>query len=357
MPVNDAPIPAGRELLLLVDYRDFFYMTVRNQGTGMDLDALKRYFREAGWRLAIKHYFELDLRREHYRGQLILYQSSEDRNLFYKSYLEDVLLALQLQGAILVPEFHLFRAHHNKLFMELLRDVSGLDAIKNIRSRGYGTYEEFARSQYEWPSQVVIKPSEGYASKGVRLLKDGPARDRYIRKVSRSFHLLDAAKDVFRACVRRSYRRESNHRRKFVVQSYVANLANDYKILVFADRYYVLFRRNRRNDFRASGSGLFEYREDVPAGLLDFAERVFQSFAAPYASLDIGFNEHEYFLFEFQFVHMGTFTLENSPFYFVKEGAEWRRVTGRSVLEEEVARSVVSYCETYGRRGVGNGAV
>ena len=180
--------------VMLVDYRNFFYMSVRHKDASMDIEALRDYFNDEGWELNIKKYPEIDFRNENYQDQIILYQSSEDRDLFYKSYIEDVLLGLELQGAILVPKFHYFRAHHNKVFMEFLRDLSNLEEIQNIRSKNYGTYEDFAQELSSSPSELVLKPSEGCGSSGVRLLVNESSKKKYSRRVSRSLHPIDALK-------------------------------------------------------------------------------------------------------------------------------------------------------------------
>ena len=335
---------AARELTMLVDYRNHFYMSVHHRDASMDLELMKKYFRSSGWELVTKGFPDINFRNDNYCGKPVLYQTSEDRDLFYKSYIEDVLLGLKLQGAVLIPEFHLFRAHHNKVFMEILRDLSPLQQIKNIKSRGYGTYEDFAKESSLFPSEVVVKPSEGYGSNGVKLLRDERSRRNYVKRLSRSMHPLDALKDLIRSYVWHC-RKRSNHRRKLIVQNYIRDLHNDYKILVFGNKYYVLCRHNRKHDFRASGSGLFEYRDDLPEGLLDFAACTFQGFDSPYAAFDVGFNGRDYVLFEFQFVHMGTYTLEKSPFYFVNDGGRWKKISGASILEEELVRSVILYCD------------
>ncbi|MCX5814214.1 MAG: hypothetical protein NT178_16970 [Proteobacteria bacterium] len=331
------------ELILLVDYRNFFHMSVRYKGASVDIELVKRYFNSNGWNLIIRKYPEIDFRSENYNDRLILYSSSEDRDLFYKSYIEDVLLGLKIQGAILIPEFHFFRAHHNKVFMEILRDLSHLREIQNITSKGYGTYEDYANDLSQFPSELVLKPSAGCGSGGVRLLRDATSKKKYVKRLSQSLHLMDAIKNIVKFYVRQPYCRRSNNRRKFVVQNFISDLQNDYKILIYGDKFYVLYRRNRKNDFRASGSGLLEYRENLPDGILDFAERVFNSFVTPYLSLDVGFNGREYFLIEFQFLQFGNYTLEKSPFYFVKEGGRWNKIQEKSILEEEFVRSIIRY--------------
>ncbi len=322
-------------------------MSVRHKDASMDIEALRDYFNDEGWELNIKKYPEIDFRNENYQGKIILYQSSEDRDLFYKSYIEDVLLGLELQGAILVPKFHYFRAHHNKVFMEILRDLNNLEEIHNVRSKSYGTYEEFAQELSLFPSELVLKPSEGCGSSGVRLLKDESSKRRYARRVSRSLHPIDALKNIIKYYVWHPYFKKSNNRRKFTIQNHIPDLQNDYKILIYGDKYYVLLRHNRKNDFRASGSGLFEYNENLPEGLLDFAELVFNSFETPYLSIDVGFNGHEFFLIEFQCLQFGNYTLEKSPFYFAREGEKWIKIQEESILEKEFARSVVRYVNKF----------
>lgn len=334
-------------LVMLTDYRRSFYHSVRHKDAGMDIELINRYFNDEGWEIIIKKYPEIDFRNENYQGKLFLYHSSEDRNLFYKSYIEDVLLGLELQGAVLIPRFHYFRAHHNKVFMEILRDLSNLKELHNIRSKGYGTYEEFAQELSLYPSALVLKPSEGCGSSGVKLLQDEYSKKKYAKKVSRSLHPIDALKNIVKFYVRRNYTKKSNHRKKIVIQNYISNLQNDYKILIYGDKYYVLFRRNRENDFRASGSGMFEYKEQLPAGLLEFAELVFNSFEVPYLSIDVGFNGHDFFLFEFQILQFGNYTLEKSPFYFIRGGEGWIKKNEESILEKEFVTSVVGYVNKF----------
>ena len=108
-----------------------------------------------------------------------------------------------------------------------------------------------------------------------------------------------------------------------------------------------MFRHNRKNDFRASGSGLFEYNENLPEGLLDFAELVFNSFKTPYLSLDVGFDGHEFSLIEFQYLNFGNYTIEKSPFYFVRESEGWIKIQEESNLEKEFVRSFIRYADQF----------
>lgn len=127
------------------------------------------------------------------------------------------------------------------------------------------------------------------------------------------------------------------------MQNLIEGLKNDWKVLVFGNKYYVLFRKVRDNDFRASGSGKFEYREKIPEGFLDYCEKIYNYFDVPYSSFDIGYNGKEFFLFEFQMIYFGTYTLEFSPFYYIRENGNWNIKYETSVIEKEYAISVNTY--------------
>lgn len=146
-------------IYLLTDYRDQFYFSTRYRGASVQVDRLADFFSRAGYTLVVKRFADIDFRTENYHKEWVLYQSSEDPGILYKDYIEDILLALELQGARLIPDFKYFRAHHNKIFMELLRDILPIQGIKSIISRGFGTFEEYKRSGLQTsPTIFVLKP-------------------------------------------------------------------------------------------------------------------------------------------------------------------------------------------------------
>lgn len=333
------------DILLLVDYRRCFYSTTRPREIGMDLDALRRAFAKHGITLTIRTFQEVNFRDDDFRGKYVLYQSSEDTGLLYKDFIEDVLLGISLSGGLLIPDFYKFRAHHNKVFMEILRDLSPEEAVQSCRAWYYGALEELLENRETHEGKRVLKSSSGSGSNGVVLAQSGRDLVRLARRISRSYHAVDWIKDRLKWALRPWHRRMSHHRKKFVVQEYLADLQDDYKVLVYHDKYYLLRRRIKKGDFRASGSGLFSWLEAPPAGLLDFAEGVHQSFDVPMSSLDIAQRDSYCHLLEFQFLHFGPLTLEQSDFYFRRMAGAWTRVEGKSVVEQEFARSVARYTE------------
>ena len=335
----------NREIVLLTDYRGAFWSSIRNRWglCSLDVDVLQRAFDRHGYRLRLVPFAEVNLRTQDFRGQVVLYQSSEDKGSCYKEYLEDVLLGIQLQGGQLIPPFPYFRAHHNKTFMEILRDLSGDARILRPRAWVQGTLEDFKSWQGVYP--VVVKRAWGAGSGGVRLARNPKEGVNIAARFSRSGGILDIAKEYIKRWWRRKkgYVPYSMHRQKFLIQEFLSGLRGDFKVLVYWDRYYVVSRKNRPGDFRASGSGLLSWPEAPPAGLLDFARHVFAHFHVPMISLDIAMVDGMPVLIEFQCICFGPASLELSSWFFEQQQERWVRVVAKSIPEEEFARSVTCY--------------
>lgn len=308
---------------------------------------------------------ELDFKRN-YQGWYIIYGSSEERGLFYKSYIEDILLKLQDDGAILIPDFRWFRAHGNKSYQEILRKQI-LDAkIGVLHSEIIGRFSELKLEKYKnYP--YVIKASSGAGSTGVRLARDEQELKKICRDLSYSRYIdaqyseledlryVDAiwnSKEKLYHLIGKPHPyhnpKEWFHTNKIIIQEFIPNLECDYKVLYFSGKYYVLKRENRENDFRASGSGNFSFPKEVCdiEDVLNFAQKVASVIGMPMVSLDIARGKKCY-LIEFQCLCFGPYTLQKSEWYFeyYEEKASWKKCMGKSDLEEEIARSYIAFIE------------
>ena len=334
-----------KEILLLLDYRDQFYFSTRYRGACVDVTKLKKYFSSHGYNLLVKHFFELDLRNENYNDKWVIYQSSEDPNLHYKDYIEDVILALKIQGAKLIPDFNYFRAHYNKVYMEFLRDLLPIPEIKSIVSKTFGTFEEYIKSStFKSNDCLVIKPGSGTRSSMVSLLDSKFKKKKHPYRISRTFTLDNFKLFVSKLKTGKPFTPMSNNRRKFIIQNFIPNLKGDYRILVYGKKYYVVFRGNRDNNFTASGSGKLDFNASIPQGLLDYANNIYEKFNTPFMSLDIGVNNGEFYLFEFQCLCLGQYTLEKSKFYYYKNSScVWDKVFETPDLEREITDTIIQY--------------
>ncbi|MCI0567845.1 MAG: hypothetical protein L0Z52_06600 [Acidobacteria bacterium] len=340
------------DIYLLVDYKGHFgtkHGAVPYR-SGLDREKLARHFQDRGYRATFLNFCDVDFQNGDLRGRCFLYTSAEDHDLLYQSFIEDIILGLENCEARILPAYKFLRAHHNKVFMEILRDQLLGNEQRSLKSRFYGTREELEARLGGVALPSVVKPASGSMSVGVRLCKSPEELLRAASQASASQHWPTDAWDFGRMWRRRGYVRESLHRRKFVVQSFLPGLGNDWKILIYGKKYYVLMRRTRKHDFRASGSGRFEFITELPAGLLDFASSIFNRLDVPHLSMDIGVAEGRFHLFEFQALHFGTKTIEEAPFHFARSGQEWKRVDGPSSVEEEFVRSVVDHLPKMGQR-------
>ncbi len=335
-----------KKIIILTDYKGFFSSKQKSEyyRGGLDLDLVASYFQSNGIVVEISSFNQLHYLRENIVSEkpLILYQSSEDQHGFYKSFIEDVIFDLENRGVLVLPKYEYLKAHNNKVSMELLRSRSGIEEIQTIRSDVFGTREELINKADQLNYPVVIKSASGAMSKGVALASDKEELIHKSKKIAASKSLFHDIKECLREIKYRGhYLKESFFRNKFITQNLISGLDNDWKVLVYGDTCFALYRGVRDNDFRASGSGKFVFKTDLPEGMLDYAWQIRKKFNVPHISLDIAFDGVSFHLIEFQFIMFGTTTLEKSPHYYQLEGAEWKLIKGKSELEQIFVKSIL----------------
>src|SRR3990167_11129678 len=177
-------------VFLMIDYRGQFYSSTKHRGAAVDLDRLRDYFTKSGFELMIVPFSGVNFCTQNYKDEWVLYQSSEDPSLFYRGYLEDIVTGLLMQGAKLIPNFYQFKAHHNKHFMEIMRDIQSLSEIKNIPVERYGTYEDYLKDIEKFKKkEYVLKVSHTSKSRSVFLLKNIKEKIRLPKIISKTFSL------------------------------------------------------------------------------------------------------------------------------------------------------------------------
>lgn len=347
-----------KRLILLTDEDSEFLVSKADfiNFTSMDVDGIKNIFTSKGFNVSVLKFSELDL-NEDYRGVYILYQTSEAGGSFYKRYIEDLIYFLEKQGAFVLPKHELLKAHHDKIFMELLRLKFSDNSLKTIKSWCYGSWLDARNYNYNFP--VVIKRISTTSGEGVFLAKN---RNEYLKKIRKAgsvilaldlqdlfvLRLKNSVKKILKLIfpVRSKYVKYNTTPLSYpiVVQNFIENLSGDYKVLIFGGKYYSMYRKNRKNDFRASGSGKFY---EVPAqeqiGLLTFARKIKAEIDFPIFGIDIAFDRKEYHLLEFQMIQIGTSALQRSKFWYEFNDGKWNKHEGNSNLEDEFARAIDDY--------------
>lgn len=320
-----------RKLMILTDNNGKFLISIQNlkNYTTMNISRIKKYFENKGYIVCIKSFSELDF-CDNYRNVYILYETSEKKGGFYKRYIEDIIYFLEKQGAILLPKYEYLKAHHNKVYMELLRISFSDGALNTINSKCYGSAIEAigATRKYTIKYPIVIKRAAGAGGKGVYCANNYKEYKKYIYRasnviISQSLGslLIEEIKNKVRYFLSNFKMRYKVTNREFanepfVIQTFIEGLRGDYKVLFYGNKYYTLYRINRKNDFRASGSGLFrEVPEHEHKEILEFARKLTMEIEFPIIGMDIGYDGKNYHLIEFQMIHIGPYALQASNYW------------------------------------------
>jgi len=335
------------KLFFLTDYKNQFGSKWGSipYNSGFDLSKLTKEFTDLNFDIEFVNLHKIQNPVE-YSGQYVLYISSEDLGYKYKSYIEDVVYILELNGAIILPAYRFLRANNNKVFMSLLEKNYILKIGHILNSSAFGSLEDLKNSPNKIQYPVVIKKAEGAMSKGVRLAKNYTELIRFVKELSSSKNFFLDFKDKLRVFKHKGYTINSTNRNKFILQEFIPNLLNDWKIIVFGSRYYVLTRHIKGNDFRASGSH-YKYlagsKAILPDGLLNFAKKVFDAFQVPHLSIDVVYDGQQFYLIEFQAVYFGTSTYNMSDVYYALNENKWEAFDNNISIEKVFTDSISSF--------------
>lgn len=338
-----------KNIYLVTNYRGAFGNKYKSNPhhSGMDKEKLSNYFKKYNYNAVFISPSEIDFRDKKYTSSIVLYTTTEDHKEYYKSYVEDIVLGLETLGAIVLPSFTCLKSHHNKVFMEILRDLQSFEPLNNIRTQKFGTLEEFQKYFKKSGEYTVIKTASGASSLGVFLGKGYRDLLLKVKRASKTFHFKQDLKEFIRKIIHKNYIPTSGHRNKFITQNFITNLTNDWKVLVYNNRYYIFERPVRENDFRASGSGkekyLFGEKANYPEGIFDYVKSIYEKLNVPMLSIDIAYTNKEFYALEFQFTGFGTSGQQLSNNYFIKEDENWIPVYKKLDLEEVYVDSIVSY--------------
>ncbi|MEW7277936.1 hypothetical protein ABW636_05020 [Aquimarina sp. 2201CG1-2-11] len=337
-----------KTILALTDYKGNFgskHYAVPYR-SGMEKEKLRQYFKEYGFNLTFATFSEIDLTTQNYRGVYVIYTSSEDPFYYYKDYIEDQIFALQLAGANVIPLYEFLRANNNKVFMELLREIILPSEFCKLKTFRFGTTEEMLTCIDQINFPVVVKGSGGASGTQVSLAENKRNLLQEVKKISKTFHIKNYLWEIGRSFRHKGYKKDSMYRKKYILQEFIPNLKKDWKILVFGQRYFILTRYVREDDFRASGSQN-NYKAGIQSELtyqiLDFAKQVYDNLEIPHISLDIAFDGKKYYLLEMQGVYFGTSTIYMSDAYFVKGDNGWSSKEVDLDLEKLYADCIYSH--------------
>lgn len=285
-----------------------------------DVSVLAKGLRSAGYIPIVTHYEDPGLYRliSDLRIRYCLPATSWLRG--YRHLVNGTLPVLAELGVTLIPSLVHVLAYEDKLLQVGMMKGLGLEAPLSF---AVATVDELRRAASSLGFPLVIKSREGYGSANVSLVDSPGALETAVRG-----HFPERAVGTDGVGT-------------LVVQEFLPGLPGDWKIIVVGNVAASLFRGVRPNDFRASGSGLFEFRR-APSIVLDFAYHVCRRLRAPWVSCDIVEYRNTCLLLEYQVVHFGTTTTDKAPFHLRRdEDGQWHESAGPVDMETEMAASLI----------------
>lgn len=319
------------KVYLLTDYKNSFGSKWKDEPyrSGYNKDYLKQLFQKFNIELTLLQIKDIDFTSSFLENQYVLYTSSEEPGLYYKRYIEDVIQALELKGAKVIPGLIYLKAHENKVFMELLRLSLVPPELRTIEAITFGTLEELMEMLRvkKIATPCVIKSATGSLSTGVSLARTEKELINQVKKVSNTFNLKRSLKERIRIKKHSGYLPDSQNQSKFIIQPFIPNLSCDWKVLIYGKKIFILQRNIKKNDFRASGSG-YKYKagskSNFPSQYLDFVYSFYKTLNLPNLSLDFAYDGHNPYIIEFQALYFGTSTHYKSEDYFELVDDEWK---------------------------------
>ncbi len=282
--------------------------------------------------LTIDQLFEAELTRD----DIVIYCSCDEPEML--GYLKDVFYFIRNRCQIL-PGYEFLLAHENKGFQELHKSSLGIGNLD-------GDYF-YDLDRFDGKLPVVFKTIAGAGSSGVCLIRDEAVR----KKIRKKYFRVSLIRKVIR--LQRKFKLTTKHYeayhyrhkgfRRHVMQEFVPGMSFDYKVLIFGDRFFVLKRFVRDGDFRASGSGKFDFEANVPDQVLNFALDISERLSAPQLSLDIAQSQQACHLIEYQALNFGPITLKQSKGHYRRGDGTWDWIAGASDLDECFSHSLEAY--------------
>jgi glutathione synthase/RimK-type ligase-like ATP-grasp enzyme len=342
-----------KKRLYFITGKDRFWGQFRKPWYSLDASVLESALQHAGWEVITCEFHDVVNGNIKIQDSYVFYTFSQKDEV--RAYYRDVVFSLQQQGNVLLPSYELLLCHENKGFQELYKKRLGLEDLWSLYLSDASEIEK-----YEIPYPVVLKTLDGSNGRGVFLVDDEKSLRQKLKEITPAYSFTEKL-DLLR---RKHFRfkkeakgwpeyepRDDYYRyaeyirqtRSFILQEYIPDLEHDFRVLAVHDHFYVTKRHVRKDDFRASGSKLFDFETGDVQEMLDYAAGIAKVFGMPYISLDIVKKAGKFYLLEYQASHFGMNVIKLSGGYYQREEDKWEYVGDKPDASAVLAEGLVRY--------------
>lgn len=160
---------------------------------------------------------------------------------------------------------------------------------------------------------VVLKESSGAGSSGVSLVRSCKTLIRYINSRFLWENLLS----------RKLNNRLFDRFGQLYTQTFLRDNPADLRITVIGDRYaFGFWRKNRVNDFRASGSGRIDYTTELPKHIISYCARISRINRFDSMAYDILFRGNNFYIVEMSYGYNDRAVYNSAGYYILDENCE-----------------------------------
>ncbi|EPR7483567.1 ATP-grasp domain-containing protein [Vibrio alginolyticus] len=229
------------------------------------------------------------------------------------------------------PSFDEIWSYEEKVNCSYMYEIYDLPKIKTFLSHDKDEILSYIESA-KYP--LISKINTGSSSYGVQKINNKREAEKLVGK-------------VFGYKGGKTYFPYSNQKDYVYFQEFVQSAGYDLRIIVIGDKLFGYYRYPKDNDFKASGSGIYEKKE-IPKLALDLAYRVKNCFGSTMLATDFLYNQSKN---EFQIIESSIFigidsceqlAIDGVPGYYLKKGSEYEFVQGKYWLQELVMQELMN---------------
>lgn len=348
----------NKAILIITDIENQFHCHYKKKT--LDLNKIIFNFKKEFKDIEVKTFEEVIADINNIKDKIIIYTSIEKASA-YKKNIEDVMYLLD-KNNILVPRYDILMCHENKIFQEYYKKYLNYESINALT---FDNYLDFYNNRKKIIYPMIYKTKDGSGSIGVNKVnseldvfkmclpnilentknnvKNKKNRTYAFKANLLNFILKTIPKKYSYNLFKRYYKTIYTNDCQFVLQDFKSGYECDYKVLVYDNLVFTIKRKVRKNDFRASGSGLFEPAKLSPK-VLNQIYKFYDLLNTPIGSFDILIDKEEtVYLIEYQGIHHGTATIDIAYNYYKKNNNDFKEYKNNKGIEEMFCYAYINY--------------